>query len=453
MDRISELPDEILSYILTMLSIKDLLKTSILSKRWRKLWYLRRDLDFNILHMLGSTSRKPLEERGHLNINMDEFVKRVDQFLNNFQGTKIDSFSLSFYSNDKHSNIIDQWISFAIARGVETINLLLLTYNRYKFAFDLFSETNTSTLKHLRLERCLVCHPTKCDYIPFKNLRSLSLYFSKVDEIFIESLLTNCRWLEELDLEFCEFRSSMPKIVSSSLSNLKVRKCYVVSGNMKKEIDLSSLDCLKLTSLEYHGYNLDTLNINTPLLNIIYCTVPDCEDPIPKQYALFATLPKLEIMKLDFYSRVPILKITQPFKHLKQLDITFYIEEYSEFDLLGILTLLQASPLLHKLSIMLTHPEIVGNQNVVKDVDICSHDEVRVIELRGCVGNWYEIEFVMNVLRYAHKLERIVLSPYWRECDSWDWKSDPVWFQNGRQRISEKLLNENVVGREKLVLI
>jgi hypothetical protein len=30
-DRISELPDEILSYILTMLSIKDLMKTSIRS--------------------------------------------------------------------------------------------------------------------------------------------------------------------------------------------------------------------------------------------------------------------------------------------------------------------------------------------------------------------------------------------------------------------------------------
>jgi hypothetical protein len=71
----------------------------------------------------------------------------------------------------------------------------------------------------------------------------------------------------------------------------------------------------------------------------------------------------------------------------------------------------------------------------------------------GCVGNLYEIEFVMNVLRCAHKLERIVLSPYWREHDSLDWNSDPVWFQNGRQRISEKLQSENVVGREKLVLI
>ncbi|MCI13832.1 F-box/RNI superfamily protein, partial [Trifolium medium] len=112
-------------------------------------------------------------------------------------------------------------------------------------------------------------------------------------------------WLEELDLEFCELRSSMPKIVSSSLCNLKVGECYVVSGNMKKkkkDINLSSLDCLKLTSLEYHADNLVTLNTNTPLLNSIHCTVFNCEDP--NQYALFATLPKLEIMKLDIYSGV-----------------------------------------------------------------------------------------------------------------------------------------------------
>jgi hypothetical protein len=299
MDRISELPDEVMFYILTMLSIKDLLKTSVLSKRWCKLWSLSKDLNFNILDVLGSSeeellqrghllSSSPMTRRVHLDINMAEFVKRVDQFLNNFQGTNIDSFSLSFYLNGKHNDIIDQWISFAIARGVERINLLLLpmpdTYatDPYKF-----SENNASTLKHLRLEHCLVCHPTNRDYIPFQNLRFLSFEKTKLDEMFIESLLSNCRWLEELHLILCEFRSSMPKIVSSSLCHLKVAGCYVVSGNYRMEIDLSSIDCLKLTSLEYNGYSLETV-------------------------------------------------------------------QDSKFDLLGILTILQASPLLHKLSVMVS---------------------------------------------------------------------------------------------------
>jgi len=73
--------------------------------------------------------------------------------------------------------------------------------------------------------------------------------------------------------------------------------------------------------------------------------------------------------------------------------------------------------------------------------------------LQGCVGNWYEIELVMNVLKCAHMLEQIVVSPYWRENDSQKWKSDPVWFQNGHERMIEKLQGEEVLGREKLVLM
>ncbi|CAI8615671.1 unnamed protein product [Vicia faba] len=93
-------------------------------------------------------------------------------------------------------------------------------------------------------------------------------------------------------------------------------------------------------------------------------------------------------------------------------------------------------------------------QKVARDVDTFSHEEVKVIELRGCVGNWYEIEFAMNVIKYANKLERIVLSPYWRDTvESFDWSSDLAWFQNGRQRITEKFQTEELVGREKLVLI
>jgi hypothetical protein len=37
----------------------------------------------------------------------------------------MDSLVASFNLNGKHSNIIDQWISYAIARGVERINLTM----------------------------------------------------------------------------------------------------------------------------------------------------------------------------------------------------------------------------------------------------------------------------------------------------------------------------------------
>lgn len=157
MDCISQLPDCILSHILTMLPMKDLLKTSILSRRWCKLWALRRDLYFDIHNVLGSEME--LLETGDLidlprdstvvcfadfDLSRDEFVNRVDRFVKNFEGTNIDSFVVNFYLDCEQSNNIDQWISFAIARGVERINLLFLgrpyahlgpSRKRYEFSF------------------------------------------------------------------------------------------------------------------------------------------------------------------------------------------------------------------------------------------------------------------------------------------------------------------------------
>ncbi|KAK2365259.1 hypothetical protein QL285_090030 [Trifolium repens] len=339
-----------------------------------------------------------------LKVSRDEFVKRVDQFLKNFPGTKIDSFLLSFNLNFEQSSIIDQWISFAIAKGVEKINLLFLRKpfipldERYKFSFDLFSKTDASNLKHLHLENCHLCHPSNCDFEPFKNLRSLSLLSVKVDEIFIENLLSNCQLLEELSL-----------------------------------VDWS-------------------LNINSHVLKRIKFCIEEYFDA----FALSETFPELEIMHLEIYPMVmPLLIIAQPFKHLTQLDCFIYFSDTinEECGLMLILNFFQASPLLQKLSVMITDPVLFEIDKNIRDIGLFSHNEVKVIELGGCVGNWYEIEFVMNVLKYAPKLEQIVLSPYWREDDSSDWNSNPVWFQSGRVKVSEKLQDEEIVGREKLVLL
>ena len=50
-------------------------------------------------------------------MSRDEFVNQADQFVKNFEGTKIDSFLVNFCLDCEQSNNIDQWISFAIARS------------------------------------------------------------------------------------------------------------------------------------------------------------------------------------------------------------------------------------------------------------------------------------------------------------------------------------------------
>lgn len=309
-DHISELPDHVLSYILKRISMKDLLKTSILSKRWCKLWTLRKDIYFDIFNVFEETIEKllqtgylidvldspmcdeetekellqagydipdrPIVRRlANLNTIRDEFVKRVDQFVKNFHGTKIDSFLVNFSLNCDQNTIIDRWITFALAREVERIDLLFLGWpyaqsnlrNFYKFPLDLFLETKASTLKHLSLECCLICHPTNYDFSLLKKLRFLSLYCVELDEIFIEILLSNCGLLEELHLLSCNFKESMPK-----------------------------------SSLEYHGYGLHTMSINTPMMKCIDFFISHEEDF--NIFDLCATFLQLETMQINITSMV-----------------------------------------------------------------------------------------------------------------------------------------------------
>lgn len=296
------------------------------------LWVSSRDLYFDIHSMLGSEnelletgylidvpSSSIVERRLNLDMSRDEFVKRVNQFVKNFQGPMIESILVNFYLKREQSNSIDQWIKVAFAMGVERIDLLFLgkpyahdttQRKRYKFDFDLFYVTNAATLKNLYLQNCVVCHPTN-DFIPSKNLRSLSLESSKVDAMSVESLLTNCELLEELCLSFCEVKSSMLKIVSSSLCHLKVVGCYVVSHKFFDNADfkvmdyvnLILVDCLNLTSLEYDGRGLDTLNINTPVLKSIKFSI-SLKGDLNAFVGLCATFPELEAMHVTTFSMV-----------------------------------------------------------------------------------------------------------------------------------------------------
>ncbi|XP_058766056.1 uncharacterized protein LOC131639591 [Vicia villosa] len=338
-----------LSHILKMLSIKDLLKTRVLSKRWCELWTLRIDLHFDIFSVLGSSQKEllqkqylidvlsnsiiepgflffnvpPVERLIDLDTSRGKFVERVDQFVKKFQGKVIDSFLVNFCLDDKQSNTVDQWISFAVARRVGRIDLLFLgrpyappsftaQCNPYKFDFALFLETSASALNHLLLENCLICHPINCDFMPLQNLRSLWLEEVKLDESFIESLLCNCPQLGEICLLICEFNSSMPAIVSSSLCHLKVRGCYFVSNhNYNRGLNLISLDCLKLTSLKLDCLELtssedglDTLNFNTPMLKNTEFSIL-LKQELNTFIALSATLfPELETMHVTTFSMV-----------------------------------------------------------------------------------------------------------------------------------------------------
>jgi hypothetical protein len=79
--------------------------------------------------------------------------------------------------------------------------------------------------------------------------------------------------------------------------------CYYLFGDIYQgDLNLDIVDCPKLTSLEYHGLDLDTLDLNTPLLKNIFFSISLKE--LDAFLALCATFPELEILQMGTYFKV-----------------------------------------------------------------------------------------------------------------------------------------------------
>ncbi|XP_021689924.2 uncharacterized protein LOC110671687 isoform X2 [Hevea brasiliensis] len=134
MDHISQLPTDILCYVISKLSLRDAVRTRTLSHRWK---------------CLSSSQSGLIFDKGTQNIM---------------------SFKFSFCLGDNHSDDIDRWISFAILMAVENLFVGLICLGRqcyknpngmhsienvgkYVFRSELF-ESVENKLKHRRLVGC-----------------------------------------------------------------------------------------------------------------------------------------------------------------------------------------------------------------------------------------------------------------------------------------------------------
>jgi len=211
----SELPDSIISYIFSKLALKDLVKTSTLSKRWVHEWGLRTDLNFDRHTMFDSNTIQdlpntfPLFQRLHF---QSEFATRLDQFMFHYKGAIIHSIRVKFplvnsLHGDAISNAINRLISKGIAKGVKRIELLLSSNSVSSYILPLTLLSGNHSLTYLHLQSCLIGE--HLDYSGFNNLTTLVLDLICVMPKQIQSLCSNCTQLVDLTLDQCQFPYSL----------------------------------------------------------------------------------------------------------------------------------------------------------------------------------------------------------------------------------------------------
>nr|CAD1825725.1 unnamed protein product [Ananas comosus var. bracteatus] len=113
-DRISALPDELLGDIISLLPLEDMLRTSVLSRRWRRVWTSAIALDFT----------DAADGDGDDNV----YISRIDRCLEQLSAspscTEIRSI---IFPAVQDSVVADRWIRFAAAHSVERLEFIVPT--------------------------------------------------------------------------------------------------------------------------------------------------------------------------------------------------------------------------------------------------------------------------------------------------------------------------------------
>ncbi|KAL5730041.1 hypothetical protein ACHQM5_002915 [Ranunculus cassubicifolius] len=436
-DRLSNLPSALLHYVLSFLDMKYVVKTCVLSRRWRDVWMSVPNLNFDYQFHSKSGGKG------------DEFVDFVDQVLL-LRSTDSNIQELSLRVRDiENVSLMNTWIRFAVKHNVQVldVNITRQVVRRQelplhvsgleslrvlKLTHDFFSPTVDLTLPHsVSLPR-------------LKVLQLSAIRFS--NEKLMAELLSNCPVLETLVLKRCGFWNMKNVVISGrQLKNLVIEHCRneYHSSDLNVMVSASSLESFSCKDLERNEFSLAKFpslvdaDIDIAIQNIEADSSYDIDDYCRmkdrfgyRMVNIFNGLSCVRVLTLSawsvqFLSEVlnTVEDLLNTFHNLRYLKVTAFCTSSS---IRSVIRLLKSLPNLETFKMRI-------NERCCKEVRyyICPMKKLRSkhhnklleeellslsvlrqlksIEIRELLGCKDEINFVKFVLKNAVKLEKLVI--------------------------------------------
>ncbi|KAH7859551.1 hypothetical protein Vadar_002476 [Vaccinium darrowii] len=422
-DRISNLPDSILSHILSKLPTKTAIATTVLSTKWKHLFASIPNLSLDI-DDAGST-RQP-------NPNFVNFMYHL-LTVTLCDVPSIRKFRLQ--CNHDHGNShLDAWVSTVLGLKVSDLTLVFFAGNTGVSTESLFQ---CETL--VRLIWWQHFYADVPDIVCLPNLKRLCLAFVKFPDFeSFDIVISGCPVLEELSLDSCEFEETYVLSISSpSLKFLMLNNCNH-DDFYEVVIDTPSLEVLDYddhVASSYFGMNLNSLVRAYIDVGPSDFQVEEADDEDFLRYQQNVTQLVAACCNVDsLYLSMPAVTAIHrsssalcTFQNLTKLKLGDLNVHGWEF----LPHLLESAPNLETLVFMRGFMEHEGcfakfESSISNSVPTCSSLNLRSIYFEEFNGEQDELELVSYFLKTAEVLREMVFSfcsslPIEKQCITW-WK-------------------------------
>ncbi|XP_058780788.1 F-box/FBD/LRR-repeat protein At1g13570-like [Vicia villosa] len=321
-DRISDLPANVIDGILGNLKIRDQVRTSILSRKWRYMWTSAPELCFDNKFFERYTY---LEGSDHASV-----VSKIITDVLMLRNGPIHKFTLSIsydFHYDFKSNFeitlenLNMWIPF-LSRDIKYLDLVDRWESVHEMPYIVFSCKELTYFKFGGFHLLIPPH-----FCGFKRLLELHLYLARFNSDALESLVSGCPFLEKLCIELCEGFQYL-HISSHTLKVLFIDLLYDV-----KSICLKKADNLIDFTFEAKHVGLSSLFKSLPKVKLVGCNKNPYADIIPPT-CLACSFNSLKYLKLgvkDLNETGELLHIVRVLKSAPSL-VKLVIQSYNFFE-------------------------------------------------------------------------------------------------------------------------
>ncbi|WRX29444.1 F-box domain - like 10, partial [Theobroma cacao] len=278
--RLNSLPDEIICHIISFLPLQEMIRTSILSRRWR--------------YIFAQTSSLTIDDNDESPSDYVNFrfllFNLANRVLFSRSRDTIDKFCLKFRQYVDIYHQIDGWLYYALRYGVQELELKL----RKTYGLDLPGLPSAGCLfsckmlvrLELKLGRNFIPEVPPTVRLPkLKVLHLEKVEFS--DGESVQRLFSQCSMLEELIVKYCVWEDVNKFTVSNpTLKRLTLRRLRSISH---QELEINAPSLVYFEHFDFVAKNYSLLNLQSLVEALI--------DVEPEIFRFFYPTPSTDLLR------------------------------------------------------------------------------------------------------------------------------------------------------------